>query len=101
MDDAVNISDDPLDLLSVIELGITDFLPGSRCPERDTLGEPQNRIGPSQALAQRPADAPARACDQHSMHSLPPGSGVLCASVMPRRVQPLQLTPRAIHSLFS
>src|ERR1700751_4300231 len=72
MEDAVDIGDDALDPGHVGEIGAIDLLPGSGCPKGGPLGQSQDRIDPLQALAQRPADASARARDQYSMHFPPP-----------------------------
>ena len=72
MYDAVDISDDAFDCGKLGKLGVFDLLSGSRCRERDMIGEPQDRIDALQSLAQRAADAPAGTRNQHSMHPIPP-----------------------------
>src|SRR5215469_3329399 len=52
MYDAINVGDDAFDCGQVGKLGVIDLLSGSRCRERDTIGESQDRIDTLQSLAQ-------------------------------------------------
>src|ERR1700693_3065368 len=77
MDNAVDPGDHALDRGHIGDVGLVDLLAtlvlGAGRRDRHPVRYPQHRIDAAQRLSQRPADATARAGDQHSLHpAFPP-----------------------------